>query len=526
MVIKDLTDHLHLSPNEKSKSNDPIIGYWHYDAINDLFEYSGNIKDILEKKCIGKKLQDLIHVDDQTIFHALWLHAMTNLEPFFVKCRMIINDKTHFVSIKSRIDLDHLKLQGFYGTIEDISQKIVSDLEDTPLISKLTNKVLDLQKDMNEIIEINEKNSQIKSNFLSTMSHEIRTPMNAMLGFTKLLEETNLSTEQQEYVMRIDDASTHLLSIVNDILDLSKMEAGKMTLEFNHFRLDKLVNDVKDLLEKSADRKHLYFDVETMNCPTMLIGDPMRIKQILINLISNAIKFTEVGGVSLVISCDAIDENHVRIHFKISDTGIGMTENQQQKLFADFEQTDLSISRKYGGTGLGLSISKKLSDLMHGKITATSKLNEGTTFIFSVPLEMDEDDDDEVSDTKPLIFKDHMSILVAEDHVLSQKLTERLLLQLNVKVVIVDNGEKAIKAMKDDHFDLVFLDMNMPIMDGIEAAKAIRRFNTKTPLIALTANQYPEERSACLLAGMNDIIIKPIDRLMLTKILAKWLPED
>jgi CheY-like chemotaxis protein len=253
----------------------------------------------------------------------------------------------------------------------------------------------------------------------------------------------------------------------------------------------------------------------------------MRIKQILINLINNAIKFTDIGGISLVISSDMIDETHHMVSFKVSDTGIGMTAEQQSRLFREFEQADLSTSRHYGGTGLGLSISKKLADLMQGKITVESKLNEGTTFTLSIPLLLDddiEDDQDEQDQITPT-FKPHSHILVAEDHILSQKLTERMLTQLDVHVKIVENGEKAIQAMKDDAYDLVFLDMNMPVIDGIKAAKAIRRFNAKTPLIALTANQYAEDRSRCLLAGMNDILVKPIDKNMLIDMLSKWLPE-
>lgn len=527
MTVLDLAEHLFLSNNDQSNSSPHVLGYWHYDAINNLFELSDELKETLNLSDQSNSFISRIHQDDVQTLKILWQYTLTNKVPFTAQCRIVINDKIRLIIIKSRVDINNHLLEGLYGSVEDISELWLKEFEDLSINHSLTQEITKLKQNMKILIENHEKTSAIKSNFLSTMSHEIRTPMNAMLGFTKLLEDTKLSDEQNEYVMRIHDASTHLLSIMNDILDLSKMEAGKMTLDSRSFKLDKMINDVKDLLEKSANRKHLYFDIETMNCPNKVIGDAMRVKQILINLISNAIKFTEVGGISLVVFCEKIDDEHVMTSFKISDTGIGMTELQQQKLFSDFEQADIATSRKYGGTGLGLSISKKLADLMKGKITLESRLNEGTTFTLSLPLELDEDDeDDQLMEKVHLTCKEHPYILVAEDHILSQKLSERLLTQLGCQVKIVDNGEKALQAVKDDDFDLVFLDMNMPVMDGIEAAKAIRRFNTKTPLVALTANQYPEEKASCLLAGMNDILIKPVDKHVFIQILSKWVPED
>jgi CheY-like chemotaxis protein len=359
------------------------------------------------------------------------------------------------------------------------------------------------------------------------MSHEIRTPMNAMIGFTHLLAETELKDEQKEYITRIQDSSKHLLSIINDILDLSKMEAGKMTIENRRFAIDQMLQEVKDLFSEQAKRKHLYMDFETIHCPNYVIGDAIRIKQILINLISNALKFTDIGGLSIFISSQFKDPHTALVSFRVKDTGIGMSQAQQDKLFKEYEQASSSTTRLFGGTGLGLSISMRLAKLMHGDISVESKLNEGSTFTLILPLKLDEREDDVLEDQVIIKnYRKHARILVAEDHVLSQKLVERLLTNLEEDVLIVDNGEQALQAMKEHVFDLVFLDMNMPLLDGISATKSIRRFNTKTPIVALTANAYPEERSQCLLAGMNDVLVKPIDSKSLQEALVKWIPEE
>ena len=527
MTIKDLTEHLLLSPHEKASSTEKTMGYWHYDDKTKSFELSEDLKHTFHISDDKPSWMTLIHEDDLDDLRLKFNYAINENKPFSARLRLRHKQSIIWVSIQSRIDSQDDVFLGFYGSIYDITHEIFTELEDESKIKSLENIISSLTQEKDQILYQSDKQNAFKSSFLSTMSHELRTPMNAMMGFLKLLDETDLNDVQKEYVSRLHDASTHLLSMMNNILDLSKMEAGKMVLEKNRFKMDKLISDVKTLLEKNAEMKHLYLDIETINCPPSLIGDSLRIKQILINLINNAIKFTDMGGISLVISSEMMDETHHMVSFKVSDTGIGMTAEQQSRLFREFEQADLSTTRHYGGTGLGLSISKKLADLMQGEITVQSKLNEGTTFTLLIPLLLDDDIEDDQEEEHQIAptFKPQAHILVAEDHILSQKLTEHMLTQLDVHVKIVENGEKAIQAMKDDAYDLVFLDMNMPVIDGIKAAKAIRRFNAKTPLIALTANQYAEDRSRCLLAGMNDILVKPIDKNMLIDMLSKWLPE-
>lgn len=513
--------------SDDSTSPKDILGYWRYDALTKTFTISDELKKALHLTGLEQNLWfQHIHPEDLPWVKQLFAYATEHNENFSSIHRIQIGDSLHWISVRSRVDVVSGKLVGFIGTVEDITKSIAKELDSVSEITKLKLELEKLNNKMIDLTQQNKRNSDVKSGFLSAMSHEIRTPMNAMIGFTHLLQETKLSGEQEEYVMRINDASTHLLSIINDILDLSKMEAGKMLIEKRTFRLDKMINDVRDLLIQSAQRKHLYLDIETMNCPDVLIGDSVRIKQILINLLSNAIKFTETGGISLVISGENKTDEHIQMSFKIKDTGIGMTSEQQQRLFQEFEQADQSTSRIYGGTGLGLSISKRLASLMQGTITVESKLNEGSTFTLQIPLETVMHDEEVVTEVYHEQIKEHPHILVAEDHILSQKLTERLLQNLGAHVKIVDNGEKAVQALKDKSYDLVFLDMNMPVLDGLQAAEQIRRFNKKTPLLALTANQYAEERAACLLAGMNDILIKPIDSKTLYQALIKWIPEE
>ena len=505
-----------------------LLGYWQYDAINKTWIISDELKKSLHLNDIDQKEWfSHIHPDDLELVTSEFSFALQHKQIFQSVHRILIDDTWHWIRIRSRRDMDKDQFVGLIGTIEDITPQVIFELDHALETTQLKTEVNKLNQEIQLLIQNNKKTNDMKSSFLSSMSHEIRTPMNALIGFTHLLMETKLDHDQEEYVTRINDASTHLLSIINDILDLSKMEAGKMPIEKRSFHMDKLISDVKDLLTPSAQRKNLYFDIEKMKCSHALIGDSVRIKQILINLLSNAIKFTETGGVSLVISCEDQAHEKVTISFKVKDTGIGMTPEQQLRLFKDFEQADQSTSRLYGGTGLGLSISHKLATLMDGTITVDSRLNEGTTFTLILPLDLLKDDEEDVA---PLVkhqpIKSNPHILVAEDHILSQKLTERLLQNLGAKVKLVDQGEKAVQAMKDDHFDLVFLDMNMPVLNGIQASEQIRRFNKKTPILALTANQYAEERAACLLAGMNDILIKPIDSKTLYEALVKWIPEE
>ena len=279
---------------------------------------------------------------------------------------------------------------------------------------------------------------------------------------------------------------------------------------------------------QNVKKKNLYFDIQTVHIPNALIGDENRIRQVLINLLSNAIKFTETGGINLTCVLDSnIDDQHIVASFKVKDTGIGMTKKQMSKLFKDFEQADSSTTRLYGGTGLGLSISYRLSQLMNGDITAESHLNEGSEFIFRLPLGIQINHSEGTDSEEPnLVPKEGSSILLAEDNLLSQKLSQRILNNMKMVVTVADNGLIALNLAKHNHYDLIILDIQMPLMDGITVAQEIRKFNQVTPILAMTANAFSEDREACMSSGMNDFISKPIDPKSLHKALSRWIPES
>lgn len=366
-----------------------------------------------------------------------------------------------------------------------------------------------------------------KNKFISNMSHEIRTPMNSIMGFSELMKTLDPNDEIKEYIDRIHDASKHLLSIVNDILDLSKLEAGKIVIEKIPFQLSKLLGSVKDIFSDILNQKKLYFDIETLHCPNFIIGDENRIRQILFNLVSNAIKFTETGGISLVVSAKEQFESHqLMFEFKVKDTGIGMTPIQLSHLFQEFSQADVSTSRLYGGTGLGLSISKRLAHLMDGDLHVNSSLNDGSEFILKIPLSLQTETLEQAE--KPAIQstpKKGCRILIVDDNPLNVKLLERILMNLSMKVTTAQNGSIALDLARQHTYDLIFMDIQMPLMDGIEATKNIRLFNHKTPIIAMTGDTMNEIKQQALEVGMNDYLIKPIDHDSLYKALSRFIPD-
>ena len=504
-----------------------------------VFHYHFKTKEIVwekgSEKCFNlDHVSDLtrsffierVHPDDFIQFNMLFSQVTKDHIDQSMVLRISIDDDKRWYLVH----LKHTTIQNdayIIGVVDDITNPLskVSDFDkyQNHLDALSKEKIKELEKAKDHA----EQESKSKASFISNMSHEIRTPMNSIIGYAHLLESLDLSDDQREYVTRINDASKHLLSVVNDILDMSKLEAGKIVIEKTAFQLDQLLQSLKSIFEETILQKRLYFDIETLHCPNFLIGDETRIKQVLINLISNAIKFTETGGISLVVSSDEYfshQETHVK--FVVKDTGIGMSPQQVKRLFRDFEQADISTTRLYGGTGLGLSISKKLAHLMQGDLDVESKLNDGTEFILTLPMTIQHDNlekktDHELHQTP----KKGSKILLAEDNLLNQKLAERILKNMGMDVQVVSNGSLALDMMKKHSFDLIILDVQMPIMDGLEAARNIRLFDQKTPIIAMTANTLSEDRQACFDAGMNDYVVKPIDPKSFYKALVRWIPD-
>ncbi|HEX5228549.1 MAG TPA: two-component regulator propeller domain-containing protein [Bryobacteraceae bacterium] len=375
-----------------------------------------------------------------------------------------------------------------------------------------------------------ERANQAKSEFLAMMSHEIRTPMNGILGMGSLLADTPLSPAQGEYVEAIHFSATSLLTIINDILDFSKIEAGKLTLEHLNFRLREVVRNAVHVVSAIARTKDLELVVSVdEKIPDLLAGDPVRLRQVLLNLLSNSVKFTERGTIRVSISGEPLPQaEQVLVRAEVSDTGIGITEEAQKRLFQSFSQAESSTTRRYGGTGLGLAISKRLVDLMGGEIGFESVPGEGSRFWFTAKLalgaEIHREEDKPASGPLPASGNNGV-ILVVEDNRINQKVLSYQLINLGYAIDLAENGAEAVEKIKARRYDLVFMDVQMPVMDGFQATQEIRNLDDErasVPIVAITANAFQSEREKCFSFGMDDYLTKPVDKDRLKDALARW----
>lgn len=358
-----------------------------------------------------------------------------------------------------------------------------------------------------------ERNAHAKDVFLANMSHEIRTPMNAITGFANLLKDTKLNSEQREFVSNINTAAENLLGIINDILDLSKIESGHLVIEAVPFNLHELIRNVKSVLTYKALGKNLDLDYSIQdNIPSTVIGDPTRLNQILLNLTNNAIKFTEKGSVKIIVELQAENENDVSILFKIIDTGVGIPQDKLSVIFDRFAQANSDTTRKYGGTGLGLSISKLLIELQKGNIFVQSELNEGSVFYFTLSFTKVTEVIIQKQETHllPIDPNKKVKILLVEDNPLNQKLALKVLERFGFFPELAENGRIAVLKVQQNQYDVILMDLQMPEMDGYQAAEFIRKeLKNDVPIIALTAHSLIGEKEKCLSFGMNDYITKP-----------------
>jgi signal transduction histidine kinase/CheY-like chemotaxis protein len=368
---------------------------------------------------------------------------------------------------------------------------------------------------------------QAKTTFFAAVSHEIRTPLSAVVGYANFLAEVELDEEPREWVGGIQAASTLLLELVNDVLDFSKLEAGKLALERRPVDLAALTKATLALVTPRARAQGLVVELElAAEVPPRVYADPVRIQQILLNLVSNAVKFTAKGSVRVRWAC-VPEADGVRLRAEVTDTGIGLTPEQAARLFTPFTQADASIARRYGGTGLGLSIVKRLVEAMGGQLGVDSRPGEGSTFWFTLPLEAVSAAVLTVAAPSASAVPSGLCVLLAEDNVVNQRIVSRMLVGLGCRVDVVGDGVQALEAVARGSYDVVLMDVQMPELDGLEATRRLRRqpHGLQLPVVALTANVTDEFRQACLAAGMTDFLTKPLSKGELTRVLSVLRPR-
>ncbi len=386
------------------------------------------------------------------------------------------------------------------------------------------NQLKEKEEDLTVAKQKAEEDTKLKSEFLANMSHEIRTPMNSIIGMSYLALQTSLNKKQKNYLFNIQNSAENLLNIINDILDFSKIEAGKLTIEKRNFNIKELIKSIKNLVMKKVSEKNLALSIKYSSCTDYIcFGDSLRISQILINLIGNAIKFTSKGSIEIKVT--RLNESTVR--FEVIDTGIGISQEQQNKIFQSFSQADGGITREYGGTGLGLSISKQLVKLMDGKIWTESEPSVGSKFIFEIELKKGDISKIKTPHKTDLNIQSLQGsyILLADDNTINQEIIIGLLENSGINIDIAINGKEAIDMFSKNNYELILMDLQMPIMGGLEATRTIRETDSITPIIALTANAMKEDIDETRNAGMNEHLSKPIEVDRLYEVLLQYISK-
>ncbi|AMK75715.1 MULTISPECIES: PAS domain-containing protein [Methylomonas] len=499
------------------------IGDWHWHLPDNHFSWSDEMYRITATSktvftpSFSSILSTLVHPDDQSFFKMAMQNAINSGNIDFRHRIVLGNDQIRHVHQRGKTVRDaNDKITGVQGTMQDITDRLQTE-----------QRLLEAKQQA-------EQATRVKSEFLANMSHEIRTPMNAIIGLVELCLNGSITAKQRDYLERVETASRSLMTIIDDILDFSKMEAGKMHLDSVPFLLEEMLDNVFSTMSELCASKGIAL-IRPPENQTLhpVVGDPQRLRQILINLIGNAIKFTEHGEVRVTLTELRRSAQQTCLQFSISDTGIGMNAEKQAKLFQAFSQGDSSVTRNYGGTGLGLIISKQLVEQMGGTISVSSQENLGSTFTFSVKLGITslasirnaQYQQKHPIDTSKLRHISGARVLLVEDNEVNRIVAIELLEQAHLQVDVAENGEIALSKLQQTDYDCVLMDVQMPVMDGYQTTKRLRAIPgcQTLPVIAMTANAMSNDRNKCLQADMDDFVSKPILPETLYATLVKWI---